>query len=302
MSATELEVLTEVPVPTNGATAPVAPAKALPRHYNLKAGDIDQNLAKTVKEIVLCTEEFIVYIDTDLYVQWHTTDEHKSPDYCGDVLNMVASLEAQSGFIQDKAMLLTIRKRIGEGLARCLDGHPKENSLAALKEVAAELRSRNKEVSWVWYFQAAYWVTLSLAVVFAVFWLFRAEVRSGIGTNAFEVLLGSICGTFGALLSATARSDRLTLDANAGKNLHMLEGLARIATGFIGALLVALAIKAGLILGGTKFSGDQLALTLCLCIVAGASERLVPSLVTTIERAATSSGTREKKPRATRAS
>ncbi len=272
------------------ASNDAASLKSPAPHYCLKAGDVDPELGKTIKEIVICSELFIVYIDLDLCVQWHTTDDHKEPDYCGEVLNFVATLEAQSNFITDQSMLFDFRKRIGEGLARCLSGYPKETSIAALKEVAVELKARNKDVSWVWYFQASYWVTFLLAAIFAVCWLLRDQLRAEIGSAAFDVALGSICGTFGALLSVTARSNRLTFDANAGKNLHMLEGLARVAAGAIGALLVALAIKAGLILGGTTFSGNQFALLLCLCIGAGASERLVPSLVTTVERATSNGG------------
>lgn len=269
--------------------------KQEPRHFCLKAGDVDPELGKTIKEIVICSESFIVYVDTELYVQWYTTDEHREPEYCGEVLNLVAKLEAQSNFIGEKAMLFAYRKRIGEGLARCLSCYPKETALAALKEVASELRARNKEVSWIWYFQASYWVTLALAMVFVLCWLARDRLRADITPIAFEVILGSICGTFGSLLSVTARSNRLTFDANAGKDLHMLEGLARVAAGFIGGLLMALAIKAGLILGGTTFSGNKLALLFFICIAAGASERIVPSLINTVEGATVD---RDEKPEA----
>lgn len=267
--------------------------KELPKHFALTAGDRDPELGKVIKDIVICSELFLVYVDTELCVQWYTVDEHVSPDYCGEVLNLVAKLEAQSNFIDDKLMLFNYRKRIGEGLARCLSCYPKETALAALKEVASELELRNKEVSWVWYFQASYWVTLSLAMAFVVCWLVRDRLRVAITPIAFDVVLGAICGTFGSLLSVTARSNRLTFDANAGEKLHMLEGLARVAAGFIGALLMALAIKAGIILGGTTFSGNKLALLLCICIAAGASERIVPSLITSVEK--TTSGVDEKR-------
>ncbi|TKR53433.1 hypothetical protein D7I39_20775 [Allopusillimonas ginsengisoli] len=282
--ATQEEPRDSNPPGSASASNDPSASKSLPSHYSLKADDVDPELGKTIREIVICSEQFIVYIDKDLCVQWYTTDEHEEPDYCGEVLNLVATLEAQSNFMTDKSMLFDFRKRIGEGLARCLSGYPKETSIAALEEVAVEMRARNKDVSWVWYFQASYWVTLFLAVVFAVSWLVRDWLRPEIGPAAFDVVLGSICGTFGALLSVTVRSNRLTFDANAGKNLHVLEGLARVAVGAIGALLTALGIKAGLILGGTTFSGNQFALLLCLCICAGASERLVPSLVATVER------------------
>ncbi|MGD7291098.1 hypothetical protein ACQCP0_19080 [Ralstonia pseudosolanacearum] len=283
-------VLTAVPeIPEDGAR------RALPPHYSLKAGDVDPELGKTILEIVLCTELFIVYVDEDMAVQWHTTDDHERPDYCGEVLNMVASLEAQSRFLTGEPMLRDIRRRIGEGLVRCLEGGRKEDATAVLKEVGAELKTRNKEVSWHWYFQASYYVTLGFAILFAAAWLLRDWIRAGIGTEAFEVILGGSCGSFGALLFATARSDRLILDANAGRRLHRLEGLSRIGAGVIGALVVALAIKAGLILGGTTFPGNKLALLLCFCLVAGASERLVPSLIATFEKTV-SGGARENNP------
>lgn len=261
---------------------PTATAKG--SHYHLKAGDLDPELNKTIEEVVLCTEDFIVYIDTELAVQWRTADQHEAPEYCGEVLNVVAMLEAQSGFISDPATLRVIRRRIGEGLARCFSGNPKKNSLAALSDVELDLKARNKEISWKWYFLSAMRLTSGLVLCFAILWLMRDYVKAHTGKVAFEVTLGVLCGGLGALLSVISRSNRIIMDANAGKPLHELEGLSRIGAGLIGALLVALSIKAGLILGGTHFSGSSFALLLACCMVAGASERLVPSLVVSFER------------------
>lgn len=263
-------------------------------HYQLKAGDIDPELNKTIGEIVLSTNHFIVYVDSEQAVQWRTTDHHKMPEYCGEVLNMVAALEAKSQFISNPLALRVVRRRIGEGLARCLDGHPKENSIAALREVELELEIRNKEIAWKWYFLSAMKLTAVLVAIFAVLWLLRNQARALVGSAAFEVILGSICGALGALLSVISRSNRLIMDANAGKALHQLEGLSRIGAGLIGALLVALSIKAGIILGGTRFSGNSMALLLAFCIVSGTSERLVPSLISIIEKNATSKRSHDK--------
>lgn len=255
-------------------------------HYHLKAGDVDPELNKTIEEIVLSTKYFIVYVDNEQAVQWRTTDHHKMPEYCGEVLNTVAALEAKSQFISDLKALRVVRRRIGEGLARCLDGYPKENSLATFRELELELKIRNKEIAWKWYFLSAMRLTAALVISFVTLWLLRDQARACVGSAAFEVILGAICGALGALLSVMSRSNRLVMDANAGKSLHQLEGLSRIGAGLIGALLIALSIKAGIILGGTHFSGNPLALLLAFCIVAGTSERLVPSLITTFEKAA----------------
>ena len=263
-------------------------------HYALKKGDLDPQLNKVIEEIVLNTNEFIVYVADDCSVQWSTTDDHIASDHCGEVLNQVSLLEAQSKFITDKKVLCGIRCQIAEGLARCFSGHEREYSLAVFREIEEQLRARNKETSWKWYFESAYFVTLACIVIFGLLWLFRDAAKYFVGVTAYEVILGSLCGAIGALLSVTARGNRLVLDANAGKAIHQLEGLSRIGAGLIGALFVSLGIKSGLIMGGANFSGNKLSLLLVFCIVAGASERLVPSLVESFEKAALPIGKKEQ--------
>lgn len=105
-----------------------------------------------------------------------------------------------------------------------------------------------------------------------------------VGATAFDIILGVLCGALGSLLSTTTRANRLVMDTYAGRNIHQLEGFSRIGAGLIGALFVALAIKSGLIMEGVQFVCGRLSLLLALCIAAGASERLVPSLVDAFEK------------------
>lgn len=247
--------------------------------YHLKKGDLHESLNKIIDEVVYCDDCYLVYIDTDSAVQWETGPEHTLPEHCGEALNHIAKLEAESSFLEGKT-LKQIRLRIAEGLARCFDPKsPKESSFAALSEVEAELRVRNRETSWMWYFTTSYYLAAFIALGCAVLWIYRDSFRLCLGPTAYEVVFGTMFGAFGALLSATSRGDRLALDANAGKTLHRLEGLSRVGAGMVGALLTALAIKGGLLLGGVRFEGNSFAVLLTLCIVAGASERLVPSLI-----------------------
>src|ERR1700744_4690275 len=103
-------------------TEETAAKKAAARadHVELKAGDLDPALNKIIKDLVLSTETFIVYVATDFSIQWRTSDDHKEPKHCGRVLNRVAALEVRSQFITDVATLSSIRRQIAEGLARCL--------------------------------------------------------------------------------------------------------------------------------------------------------------------------------------
>lgn len=258
-------------------------------YFHLKSGDTDPDLNKKILEVILGTESFCVYLDTDCYVQWKTSDSHQGQSCLGTILNKVASLEAQSQFIVETAVLQTVRRRIGEGLARCLSGYPEEDSFAALLEVEADIQAKNRVVSWRWYFLSAMKLTGVAVVLFGVLWLFRSFFNCLLGGTAFDIVLGTICGSFGALLSVMSRSDRLVIDANAGEFLHHLEGYSRIIAGLIGGFFVALAVKANLFVGGVTFTGNGLALMLFLCTGSGASERLVPSLIMRVDKFVASS-------------
>lgn len=255
-------------------------------HKSLKCGDTDPEMNKVIKELVICSEFCIVYLTEDLSIEWRTTDDHKPVKYDGKILGRATMLETQSRFIEDKATLEAVRLQIAESIARCLEGDPEAVSVSLLNAAELQIADRNKEIAWLWYFTAAYQVTGVCAVLAAVLWLARDTAWFWIGHTTFDVVLGTFGGALGALLSTTSRGGRLVLDANAGKMVHQLEGLSRIGAGLIGALMVALSIKGGIIVSGVRFLGSPLAAMLVFCIAAGASERLVPSLVQNIERTA----------------
>ncbi len=256
-------------------------------HLSLKRGDTDLELNKVVCEIVICSETCVVYLADDLSIEWRTTDDHKCAQHNGKILSRATMLEARSGFIEDRATLASVRLQIAESIARCLEGDPESVSTALLRAAELQIADRNKEVAWRWYFASAYKVTAACAALALGLWLVRTMVWPWVGRTAFDVTLGTLGGAVGALLSTTSRGGRLVLDANAGKTVHQLEGLSRIGAGLIGGMMVALSIKGGILLSGARFIGSPLATMLVFCIGAGASERLVPSLVNNIERTAT---------------
>jgi hypothetical protein len=83
-------------------------------------------------------------------------------------------------------------------------------------------------------------------------------------------------------MSVIQRTGNTGLDISAGRRLHRIEGGARIATGALGAILFALGVKANLVLGSVK-PEYAFASLVVFCMVAGLSERLVPSFVEQVE-------------------
>ena len=92
-------------------------------------------------------------------------------------------------------------------------------------------------------------------------------------------------GGLGAWLSVIQRSRKTDLDVAAGPVLHYLEGAFRIMVGMLGAFLVALVLHANLVAWGKSLSAIMV-----ICMIAGVSERLVPSFIEQIESRVTAQG------------
>lgn len=139
------------------------------------------------------------------------------------------------------------------------------------------------ETARTWYLLSSSCVVLLALLSVLLLGLFRSEVNRLFGPTAFDVMLGTEMGAIGALISIITRSNKLLVNVSAGKIVHYLEGAARIIVGMLGALLVALAVKADIFFGVINSSKDPLAILLTICTVAGASERIVPSLIKQVE-------------------
>lgn len=256
-------------------------------YESLKEGDTDPKMGKVIKFLVLQSKGFIVYIDTNIEIQWHHSDEINTNDEFGDVLNRVAYLENISRFVKelndDCERMQSIKRQIAEGIARYLDYKKLSLSKEILSLVESEILALNRKVSWRWYFTAAYSSAAICLFFWILLWLDRDHYSSMFGSTGFEVILGGLMGAQGAISSVVSRGKALSLDANAGKPIHTVEAISRIIVGIVGASLVSLAIKAGILLGGTHFSGNQFAVLLTFALVAGASERFVPNLIGKIE-------------------
>jgi hypothetical protein len=252
-----------------------------------KEGDTEPTLGKKIKVLIYHARLFIVYIDNEDFVEWATTDEYGSPhEIVGSVLNRVGYLEARSESLLDPTHVLPFRRLLGESLARALLERKSENALGMLDLAEKYMIARGDERARTWYLSAATIVTMFLTIVLAIIWSRRGSMTTALGENGFQVVIGAGVGSLGALLSIITRSNKISMDASAGWKVHYLESAARVVVGVVGALLVTLAIKANLVLPSNS-AANSLPLIMLICIIAGASERLVPNLIKHIESTVT---------------
>lgn len=147
-----------------------------------------------------------------------------------------------------------------------------------LDEAEAFRRDRLAEVSRRW--------TLLFTLLFAVvailcgclaFVPFRTTLTGWFGEFMPRAAMVGVFGAIGAFISVCLRLGTWTVSTESGKLGHFLEAFARIATGAVSALAIAMAVEAGLLLndmGGL----NQILLVQLLGLFAGLSERAIPHL------------------------
>ncbi|MBI3249090.1 MAG: hypothetical protein HYZ50_21515 [Deltaproteobacteria bacterium] len=247
----------------------------------LAEGDFDPRLKKTIKTLLIQGEDFLVYLDEDDFVEWRGSETHIAG--ADEVLNRVSHLETLSMSLVGTGHLQPVRRLIGEGVARLFSDKGTDAAFDVLDRAERYLHARSQELARSWYLAAAGCTACGLGILSAVVWIFRNWIAEGCGPECVETVTAMGFGAIGAVGSILWRSSKIEVEAGAGAAIHRLEGAARVLTGWLGTLVVVLAVKANVLLGVVGNSHENRALLLLLALVAGASERLIPSLIQQVE-------------------
>jgi hypothetical protein len=163
-----------------------------------------------------------------------------------------------------------------------------ERDLAAAQEILdrAEtfVNARNSEIARRWQLIAAAVVCAMAFLAGAIFWIERVCAVSVLGTFAFDALMGSCAGAVGAMISLLLRIRQMSFDVSAGREVHLFDGATRVLAGMAGAFVVTLAQRVNLIAGIINSLSHPFVALILVCVIAGASERLVPDLINQLER------------------
>lgn len=249
------------------------------------------DLARTIKVefLVESSDEWLVFIGEDEYLWFTWTEEFTPPTDFRRIVNRAVELQSYDLDYLSHNQLFTYRWLIGNALVAALDSNiPAADD--ALRGAAAYIEAHNKEIGRYWYIVAsaiAAGISILVLIVALIVRfmpdmgvvLARVDDPSG-WRNALAVLAASGAGGVGALLSIVARIGGTELDARAGRRMHSLEGCTRVASGCFGALFVVLGYQIG-IAGGLlqQTPNSSIEALLFLGLLAGVSERMVPSLI-----------------------
>lgn len=237
------------------------------------------------KRIIRITGRYIVCIDRQNNIDWETTEEYdKSKSEEGrreneKVLSQCLIAEHKPTAGLSESTILSFKTIIGEAIVNCLESNC-EGSLEILRQADEFRLDRVVEKSRSWYL--SYSVLISVLLIVAV--LIAARCANLSEETLSHLKIGAWASA-GACLSIMLRSGRLQHASYAGRQLHLIESACRIFGGFISGQIVYLGIKSGIIFSSFVIGDNSPYVISFLALLAGASERFAPSIITKIEEA-----------------
>lgn len=243
------------------------------------------------KTLIISTKDYVVFIDNEGDLDWETTREYdaRQPSMQNfdlaahnAILNGAAMLETTPCEGLSKEACVQFKRLIGEALG-CSFDHDYPGARRMTQAAKRYVLSRSKETSRRWFLSASFKMTAPFCVAGAIMWLARDWVNVVLGAGGMWLAFAVIGGAIGALFSVIARSGSLKLDPSAGRDLHWMEGASRIWAGAISGFIAGLAVKSGLVLAPLIAGGKLHEVMLLASFVAGTGERLIGSIISTLE-------------------
>lgn len=252
-------------------------------------GDTDPTLNKKIRVLIDCDTEHLVYLDEELYAQW--TFNEDAPAGFDDVANRIGQLETHSiTQLSNPIQREAFERLLAEGMARILGDKNESKANAVLDEAKAYLQARGTENARRWFLEGVGWIALPALVLAGALLLISTKVSGALCRDVLQTLGAAAMGALGAFLSVASRTEAITFEPVAGPDIHRFEGGVRGVVGMAGALFLALAVKADLLLGIFRSLPHPFLGLLVACLIGGASERLVPSLISTMGKSLHSGG------------
>lgn len=242
---------------------------------------------KNCKHIIRITKDYIVFIDRLNNIDWETSEEcDKSRTVADKGLNektlsqcLIAEHKPTGGL--SEASIISFKTIIGEAIVNCL-----ENNCVGAVEILREAEEfrvdRVVEKSREWYLSFTVVISFALIVVAISIQIcppdFAKNFLQNISVGAWAMA--------GACLSIILRSGRLHHASYAGKKLHFIESGCRVIGGAISGQIAYLGIKSGILFTTLITQENSQYVLALLALLAGASERFAPSIITKIEDSA----------------
>jgi hypothetical protein len=229
---------------------------------------------------------YLVYMGKNHELKWtHYQDSKDGKDFDANRRN---NLISQITWMEHQPSMQyfneNIRINIINMLGRCISLALNDQYDVAEKFIAnAEkfINDRKIEISRKWQLQYSMLISAGVMAILLILHLFSGPISRMLNIDAS--IIGNskylLFSTIGVLLSLILNTGKNTYNCDTGKALNFIEILSRVTAGIISGIIVSILFNLDLIFTSLKDNGDPYYILCFLFIIAGFSERLVPSIL-----------------------
>lgn len=229
------------------------------------------------------SDRYIVWLDCENEFDWETTDNYnkQNAEEINTYISRIGVLQHQpTSRCLSQKQYKEFNYMLAEAVVLVL-----ENELCEAEKhiCAAEqyLKNRNCEITRKWQLEYCF---IILAIIFAITGIVKHNYANlsnffGLTLDAMNTIGYSILGTVGATLSIIQKSGKKCYDCESGRFLNFLEILSRMFASIISGFVVIYLYKLDLIFANFHSEENAKYCLVIICIIAGFSERLVPSII-----------------------
>jgi hypothetical protein len=240
-------------------------------------------LGKGIKDLVIRTDTFIVYMDMDDTIQWATIGYGEFDENFGEIQNKVSDWESKVNNLFRKRDAYDIKCILAEAYARILDDRNILLARDIINRAIDTIQKQGSEILKQYYAISSFIMTLLVGYLIYLSKYNKHFIEHRYGRDEYIIWMTMLFGGIGAFIFTIIRLRNYKPDIVISKSVHSLDGFLRIFYGIIAGLIIAIAIKSNFVLGLLNQTGKDIYVTSFLGICAGASEVIIPNLVKQIE-------------------
>lgn len=234
------------------------------------------------------SNNYIVFLDAVMELDWEITDKYDKEHNDKEKEKYISKVE----YLQHQPVfryLTTKQKKefgtmLGAILVLILEG-AYDNVQNCIDQATTYMKNRNCEITRKWQLISCLSIVCFLAIIIIITKhnFEYISIMMHIGEDTLKKTGYISLGIVGAALSIIQKSGSQCYDCEAGRMLVFLEVLSRMLASIISSFLIVYLFELDLIFSAFKNENHISACLIVICIIAGFSERLVPSIISKFE-------------------
>jgi hypothetical protein len=239
-----------------------------------------------ITTLIASTEDYFVIIDKEIMIDWETSDDFDTKnsiykDKINELKNRIFALECEPIEYHDDIVKYNYISMLGEALSRVFD-LDFDSAHIMIDKANEFIKNRNIELSRIWTLETSFFIIPIVCVSIIIMGALAFYNLVDITAFTSEIIMCTLIGGLSAIISLVLRLGTLQYYYFTARRAHTYECIAKTIIGFMSGSLIYIMIKAGIILPFINdLSSAHTLYFIFIAFIAGATERLIPSIIST---------------------